>query len=100
MTFFTSRSNRIETAISNIFLLDNCTWVRNTAHIGAAVDMSPHVFDRAKEGFLPTESLSISWSSISRLGLVFSFQVFSMSILWDLLASGITQARHLLLSMP
>ena len=54
MTFFTSRSNRIETAISNIFLLDNCTWVRNTAHIGAAVDMSPHVFDRAKEGFLPT----------------------------------------------
>ena len=54
MTFFASRSNDMETALSNVFLLDNCTWVGNTAHVGAAVDMSPHVYDRVKEGFLPT----------------------------------------------
>ena len=54
MTFFTSRSNHMETALSNRFLSDNCTWIRNTAQVGAAVDISPHVFDRVQEGFLPT----------------------------------------------
>ena len=54
MTFFTSRSQQMEASVSNMFLLDNCSWIGNMAHIGAAVDISPHVLDRAREGFLPT----------------------------------------------
>ena len=54
MTFFTSRNNLLEAAMSNTFVLDNCSWIGNTAFIGAAVDISPHVQDRTQEGFLPT----------------------------------------------
>lgn len=54
MTFFTSRSSIIEATLSNTFELDNCSWIENTAHVGAAVDISPHVLGRTQEGFLPT----------------------------------------------
>ena len=54
LTLFTSRSNQIETALSNNFLLDNCSWTGNIAYVGTAVDISPHVQDRTREGFLPT----------------------------------------------
>ena len=54
MTFFTSRSRHMEASLSNTFLSDNCSWIGNMAHIGAAVDASPHVEIRAQKGFLPT----------------------------------------------
>ena len=53
MTFFTPRSNERESALSNEFLLDCCEWTGNVAHIGAAVDISPHSESRTREGFLP-----------------------------------------------
>ena len=53
MTFFTTRSNERESALSNEFLLDCCEWTGNIAHIGAAVDISPHSESRTREGFLP-----------------------------------------------
>ena len=54
MTFFTPRSNEMEPALSNEILLDHCQWIGNMAHIGAAVDISPHSESRTREGFLPT----------------------------------------------
>ena len=54
MTFFTSRGNVLEASASNTFLMDNCSWIGNMAHIGAAVDISPHTRGRTQEGFLPT----------------------------------------------
>ena len=53
MTFTACRTNEIETSMSNTFLLDNCSWVENMAHVGAAVDVSPGEWDRTKMGFLP-----------------------------------------------
>ena len=53
LIFVASRALQFETAMSNTFLLDNCSWIENQANIGAAVDISPSVFTRAKEGFLP-----------------------------------------------
>ena len=54
MTFFSSRSSFEEATASNTYMLDNCSWIENSAHIGAAVDISPHVLGRVQEGFLPT----------------------------------------------
>ena len=54
MSFFTSRSDVAEASVSNTFLMDNCSWIGNVAHIGAAVDISPHTRGRTQEGFLPT----------------------------------------------
>ena len=52
MAFFTSRNQLMEASSSNTFLLDNCSWIGNKAHIGAAVDISPHTASRAQAGFL------------------------------------------------
>ena len=50
-TFFSSRSQ--QTDINNTITFSNCTWAKNTAHIGAAVDVSPHTDERFERGFLP-----------------------------------------------
>ena len=52
LAFIVSRTHDSEASTSNTFLLDNCSWTKNRAHIGAAVDISPHVMSRVKEGFL------------------------------------------------
>ena len=54
MTFFMLRTNDMESALSNEIHLDFCEWIGNMAHIGAAVDISPHSESRTREGFLPT----------------------------------------------
>ena len=39
---------------TNIVTIDKCTFENNTAHTGAAVDITPHVFQRMRTGVLTT----------------------------------------------
>ena len=39
---------------TNIVTIDKCTFESNTAHTGAAVDITPHVFQRMRTGVLTT----------------------------------------------
>ena len=50
--FFTQRSQYRD--FSNTINFTNCTWSENFAHVGSAVDFTPHIFDRFSNGFLPT----------------------------------------------
>lgn len=51
-TFFSSRSAYAD--FNNSISFTNSTWLNNSARVGAAVDISPHVFERLSGGFLPT----------------------------------------------
>ena len=51
-TFFSSRSDYAD--FNNSVSFANSTWFNNSARIGAAVDISPHLFERLSGGFLPT----------------------------------------------
>ena len=51
-TFFSSRSSYAD--FNNSISFSNSTWLNNSARVGAAVDISPHVFERLSGGFLPT----------------------------------------------
>ena len=51
-TFFSSRSQF--QALNNTMNFTSCTWDGNSARVGAAMDVSPHVFERLSKGFLPT----------------------------------------------
>ena len=42
------------TALSNNMIFEDCSWVENWALAGAAVDISPHVWDTFGNGLLPT----------------------------------------------
>ena len=51
-TFFSSRSEYAD--FNNGVSFTNSTWFNNSARVGAAVDISPHVYERLSGGFLPT----------------------------------------------
>ena len=51
-TFFSSRSEYSN--LNNSITFSGCTWIANTARLGAAVDINPHVRDRLTRGFFPT----------------------------------------------
>lgn len=47
--FFSDRSSNV-----NKLHFNNCTWTKNYAHTGSAIDISPNFFVRTKKGYLPT----------------------------------------------
>ena len=51
-TFFSSRSR--ESYFNNTVSFTKCKWIKNTARVGAAIDISPHTNDRLSGGLLPT----------------------------------------------
>ena len=51
-TFFSSRSEYSD--LNNSIIFSGCKWIANTARLGAAVDINPHVLDRLTRGFFPT----------------------------------------------
>ena len=51
-TFYSSRSEY--SALNNSIAFSGCTWITNTARLGAAVDINPHALDRLTRGFFPT----------------------------------------------
>ncbi len=55
-TFFASRSDYPDSNNGISFI--NCSWIENSGHIGAAVDLSPHTDDRLSAGFLPTPNFT------------------------------------------
>ena len=61
-TFFSSRSQ--QTDINNTITFSNCTWAKNTAHIGAAVDVSAHSDERFRRGFLPIPVFAYCYQSL------------------------------------
>lgn len=50
-TFFFSV--KYQTMTTGSILFDRCTWSKNFAHVGSAVDLTPNIFVRAEVGHLP-----------------------------------------------
>ena len=52
--YFYSHIDRTITTLINNITIENCTFEKNTAHTGAAVDITPNVFQRVLKGVLIT----------------------------------------------
>lgn len=59
--YFSSRYNLSD--ISNSVLFDNCKFMRNRAHLGSAVNMMPHIFQRQSTGHATKPRFQDCWFS-------------------------------------